>query len=454
MSSKSEPNIFFLVIDSFRNDKLFPKDKTSKTKNLESLISKGTYYSNTFSSSDGTLLSWASIFTGLFPFKTGVTLSNKHKLSKNITNYIKLLKKNGYHAYASIPDISFLYPLTEEFDNADKFHDYYFELSNGLGEKIVKKLNSNSLQEPWIFFIHINDLHLPNWPSKDFDNELFGTSRYERTISQIDFWIGKFLEKIDLEKTLVIITSDHGDYVPFVNTEKETINLEPHRMEKTLREIGKKFPTALRKKIASSLAKTVKTRHESKIQSLDLTPYYKRQLLHTRASPNHYLFDELMHVPLIFSGAGFVHSSPLKTLTRTIDIFPTIIDFIGLKNPPNIDGQSLLSLANNESFEEQPVFMQRDVIISQLEHDVEGIRTSKYKYFRSVSNPSDKIHLYDVKEDPLEEHNISENNPKLVEEMEEILQKIKNVPSNDSSTELSPEYEEKVKDELRKLGYI
>lgn len=38
--------------------------------------------------------------------------------------------------------------------------------------------------------------------------------------------------------------------------------------------------------------------------------------------------------------------------------------------------------------------------------------------------------------------------------MEEILQKIKNVPSNDSSTELSPEYEEKVKDELRKLGYI
>ena len=32
-------------------------------------------------------------------------------------------------------------------------------------------------------------------------------------ISAIDSWLGKFLEKINLENTLVIISSDHADYL-------------------------------------------------------------------------------------------------------------------------------------------------------------------------------------------------------------------------------------------------
>ena len=33
-------------------------------------------------------------------------------------------------------------------------------------------------------------------------------------ISGIDFWIGKILQKINLENTLVVLTSDHGNFLP------------------------------------------------------------------------------------------------------------------------------------------------------------------------------------------------------------------------------------------------
>jgi len=449
-----KPNILFLVIDSFRNDSLLKKPKSIVTPNLDNLISKGAYFSKTFTSADGTLLSWASIFSANFPFRTGVTLDNKHKLTNNIKNYFQLFKENGYHAYASIPDIKYLYPLASEFENSDHLHDFYFELPNGLGDKIIKNLKSKSMTEPWIYFIDINDLHLPNWPSEEFDIPKYGESRYERTISQIDNWLGKFMECIDLDNTLIIVTGDHGDYVPFIHNDKHKINLEPNKTQKILRSIGKKFPTYLRKKLAFSIiASSTKNQHQSKINSLDLSPYEKRQLLNTRADKHHYLFDEMMNVPLIFCGYGVEHMPQIHRLTRTVDIFPTIADIVGIKNLENIDGQSLVPLLKNTSFDELPVILERDVIISQSKFDVIGIRTSKYKYFRSVLNSNQNVNLFDLNTDVLEENNIAEKNPMVVKEMEELMKNIKNNKKNEPKP-LTKEYEEEMKDELRRLGYI
>ena len=40
-----KPNILFLLIDTFRADKFSGKGKTSKTPNLDSLITNGAYFS-------------------------------------------------------------------------------------------------------------------------------------------------------------------------------------------------------------------------------------------------------------------------------------------------------------------------------------------------------------------------------------------------------------------------
>ena len=50
-------NILFILVDGLRADQCFGVDKTSHTPFLDSLISSGTYFKNTFATADGTTIS-------------------------------------------------------------------------------------------------------------------------------------------------------------------------------------------------------------------------------------------------------------------------------------------------------------------------------------------------------------------------------------------------------------
>lgn len=67
-----KPNIVLLIIDSFRADKFFDDKGTTKKPNIDYLIQNGTYFSQAISSADATILSWSGIYTGKYPFKTGI----------------------------------------------------------------------------------------------------------------------------------------------------------------------------------------------------------------------------------------------------------------------------------------------------------------------------------------------------------------------------------------------
>ena len=70
------PNILFLVIDSFRADKFSGSNKSSLTPNIDKMIQNGAYFKQAISSADGTPLSLASIFTA----KLGANIS--HSISE------------------------------------------------------------------------------------------------------------------------------------------------------------------------------------------------------------------------------------------------------------------------------------------------------------------------------------------------------------------------------------
>ena len=88
--------------------------------------------------------------------------------------------------------------------------------------------------------------------------------------------------------------------------------------------------------------------------------------------------------------------------------------------------------------------------------NVIGIRTSMHKYFRDRHEKTKNIHLYDLKNDPLEEHNLYEKNNELVEKMEKIIEKILQSKSleHTESKNLSKEEMKKARAVLSKLGYI
>ena len=84
-----QPNIFFLDLDSFRADKFMGVSKSSITPNIDKLIKNGTYFSQSITAADGTIISLNATFNSQFPFRTG-TRSEKIILKDN--NYFDILK--------------------------------------------------------------------------------------------------------------------------------------------------------------------------------------------------------------------------------------------------------------------------------------------------------------------------------------------------------------------------
>jgi len=451
-------NILFLVIDSLRSDKFYGTSKTSLTPTFDRLLENGIYFDQTISSVASTSPSMGSIFTGLFPVKIGMGNESYQKLNPDILTYVDHLKKNNYSTFATTSEVNSFLGLTEDFDLTldQTIHNNYSSLFAGLGKKILNKFDTLK-DEPWFFYIHINDLHQPIIVPKDFDDEKFGKTDYEKMVSAIDFWIGKFLEKIDLAKTCVILTADHGEYVRSLEIDGKNINLESSFSEKLLWNLGNKVPNSLydpKQKLSSFLHKVREKKRHKKFDNLNLSKYEKRILTSSRMNLGAHVYDDVLKVPLIFSGYGIESKKIINQQVGLIDIFPTIINLVGLPSiESKIDGTSLLPLIFDKEIDEKPVYIQSMPHISDNHPMIIGIRTSKFKYIREKTHKNN-VQLYDLVNDPLEENNISSTNPEIINDMEIILQKFSNDQSTDGSESLKESERQKVEHELRKLGYI
>ncbi len=444
-----KPNILFLTIDSLRADKFHGKNKSSKTPNIAFLINNGAYFNQAISTIDGTFSSLGSIFTSKLPFKTNITWSKNH--SKAL-GFFKSIKDYGYSQYSVTPDHAFFKSISENFD--DKIltsTSSYLGLWEGIGDLIISKLDyCKKIQSPWIFYSHIMDLHTLKPIPDEYNVPEFGETEYDRRISLIDIWLGKFLEKIELSKTLIILTSDHGEFIHDLDKHPEYVPT----LQKFFR-IGKKvtpqFLTPIGINFFEYLRSTVK---KQRIKKLKKT-LSDKELRTFNERGYGILFDEVLRVPLLFSGFGIKKNSIIDKQVSHVDILPTIESIIGsFHNDDKIDVRSLIEIINGNSIQDTPAYIESVPKLADLEGDTIGIRTSKYKYCRSRKNPKENIFLFDLESDPLETKNLANESLQVITQMEQILLKITNFSIDDGDEELSEEEYAKTKNELKKLGYV
>ncbi|RZD40974.1 MAG: hypothetical protein CXT78_11885 [Thaumarchaeota archaeon] len=449
-------NIVFLIIDSFRSDKFFEDTKNIKNPTFHNLINSGSYFSNTMSSADGTILSWSSIFTGKFPFKTGIRSSKFNRLSPETNTFFDVLEKVGYHFYSYLPKVSETVGLFPKFENNDNNYDFYMGLTNGLGQTVLDLLNKK-ISEPWFLLIHSMDLHPPVNIDKKFDNDEYGKNYYERKISEIDPWLDKISQIIDFSNTLLIITADHGSYIKSVMRNGKQIDTNVNANSEILTsKIGKKIPKflhPLKDKLFFAREKMNADKISKTIKNYELKPHEMRALKSGRADKDHFLFDDKIRVPLLFVGKNIPIGKKISQQVRTVDIFPTIFEALGIKFNDDIDGSSLINLMNDIDEDEKIAYFESTPLVLIDSNDVIGIRTSKYKYFRDKNNPKNRIHFYDLENDPYEDVNIKSINIDKINEFENILSNLlKNSKNNfDNDDELNSE---EIENELRKLGYV
>jgi iduronate 2-sulfatase len=137
----------------------------------------------------------------------------------------------------------------------------------------------------------------------------------------------------------------------------------------------------------------------------------------------HTNYEQAARIPLILSWPDKIPAGTTsKSLTETVDIFPTIAELAGLPLPQNIDGESFVKTLKNPH-ENSAAFVYhvypREGMLGR------AIRTERYRlveWKKPGAEPSTAIfELYDYKTDPLETVNLANSQKNVVEELLPLL---------------------------------
>lgn len=258
-------NLVLVVLDTVRADHLAPYGyERATTPALDELVrERGIQYTAARSTSSWTLPSHASMFTGLLPSEHGAThprgaeveatLSHAaapaQKLRDDVPTLASLLRDSGYRTGAVMANAAYLLPrfgLDRGFEHYDArpggLVGNYYPLAQlawarvRAGRQVYRDARQiTDLALDWLerapgerpFFLTVNymDAHAPYLPPAPHD-EAFGEARvaepwllrkrdrtllYDRSLLFLDAQLERLLAAVDLERTVVIVTSDHGE---------------------------------------------------------------------------------------------------------------------------------------------------------------------------------------------------------------------------------------------------
>jgi len=270
-------------------------------------------------------------------------------------------------------------------------------------EKKLKmfELNKNSanIKYPiWNFLVHdvlFNSINVSSPEDVEYLRVL-----YDATIFESDLDVKHIVEKIDetgvRNKTIIIITSDHGE------------ELVEHGHICVL--------------------------HKNSLQEEAIAP---------RGGS---LYEEAIHTPLIFALPNFKLDKPVEGLVQGIDIMPTVLDLLNITIPAQAQGISLLPMIENR--EDAP---RNEYVYGVTKTDKVSIRSKEWKYI--VDLRKNQTELYDLINDPGETNNLVTIRKDVAKMFEQELEKFLERTSYPKTAEFPIWVGNETKDRIEKEGY-
>jgi len=420
-------NVVLFVVDTLRARNVgvygYGRDTTPA---MDALGKAGAIFSHAYAPSPWTLPSLATIFTARHPSAHG-TVHPDSRLDANIQSLATILQEAGYETGAFVHSA---YPvLTMGFERG---FDHVETRRPGHTQSIRKWIEQQK-DGPFFVWIHYADPHVPYIMEREFDgffvpekvndnlpiaeywNQLQCQQRYDADVDgkvaalrmafydskvrQADSRVGEIVDEIArlglTDKTLFAVTADHGE------------------------------------------------------------EFFE----HRGCDHGQSLYDEVLHVPLLFTLPGFIPAGTIVSQqVRLMDVAPTIVDAVGLgAKVSTFEGTSLVDYMRGDGrggggdLEVVGGFL-------QTVDGVVALRKDGFKYIFSIhptalrARPQRGEELYDLQADPGEKNNlVATGHPKLGEFRtlaQEWLAKHQK-PTVVPKVDYSPEQVEK----LRALGY-
>lgn len=401
-ATRKRYNVLIVLFDALRADHTSLTERSGmSTPQIERLANEGAYFSNAFSQSSWTRTSVATYLSSLYPWVHRI-LSHEDKLPQSIPYLPEILRQEGYHTTLIVNNIM-IEPEIWGFDRGfDRIRVVYrtpgYEAAEDRAEFVWRNILKPCLDDPggvpFFLYLHELDPHDPYDPPPPFDrlydpdyagsidgstDTLDAVSKHRRKISPADLrfinslyrgetsymdrFLGQILDYLKAshldETTLIVFLSDHGEEF----------------ME------------------------------------------------HGRLRHAQSLYEEVLHVPLIFTLPGVIPpGARLSDAARLIDLSPTILDLLGLEIPPEMQGQSLLPrmLSPETEYGELPAFG----TLGLGDHDWLSVRYRNWKLIgRKIGGQFRRWFLFDLQTDPGEQINLWGSQPAVGKGLQKMLER-------------------------------
>jgi arylsulfatase A-like enzyme/Tfp pilus assembly protein PilF len=393
LAPNPDRNILFVTIDTLRADALGSYGGKAITPNLDALAAHGARFTFAHAHAVVTLVSHATMLTGLYPYQHGIRDNTGYRLAPNEPTAATRLKADGFATGAFIGG----FPLDHRFGLNVGFDVYDDKLNDGpegrdrerRADLVVKSaLDWIGRQHgKWFAWVHVYDPHAPYQPPQEWAAK-FPNEPYLGEVSWTDAALGPLFDRMKSEPrpTLVVVTGDHGE---------------------SLGEHG--------------------------------------ELTHSV-----FAYEATLHVPLIVAELGDARAAAARgrvidTPVRHVDLLPTFLNAAGAPSDSKLPGASLLEVVDAGRGSDRPSYF--EAMTDAVERGwapLRGVLLGRDKY---IDLPI--VELYDLGADPGEAHNVAQQHREKVDAMFNLLKMFNVAPPARAEAESA-----ETLDRLRSLGYI
>jgi arylsulfatase A-like enzyme len=430
-----KPNILLIVVDCLRGDRAYGESGGARIPTLQALTEGGTAFTKAVSSAANTSPAFASLLSSLFGFRHGVRSLRGYKMKEGFPTLPEVLGSAGYHSRAELTG-----PLRRSLRLDRGFDDCrYRSRSRTIFSSYLRRFTKGierEMKEPWFLMLHLWALHRPRKIRHGWNDVRYGETIYDRSLSSIDEQIGILLESVRKDRTLVVLTGDHGERYNDRDNHRDN-----HRVASPLRFLEHRMDRLHHRR---------KRRREKKIEAQG------REVPLDHLHGFH-VYEDVTRVPIIFSGPGVPAGTTVSDLVRHVDIGPTLLELAGVEPPQDFgrDGRSLVPLMRGEALPPAPAYMEATgVNLRSPTRWIASVRTDRLKYCKGLLDPDIPEELYDLEADPEEQNNLAPDDPRMPE-MRRLLEDVAgDLATNEIAVSLSDREMEELDATLKALGYL
>ncbi len=353
-------DVLLITVDTLRADALGSYGKVrAGTPWMDRLAAAGVRFDDAHAHNVLTLPSHANILSGLYPQEHGVRDNSGFRFPSSALTLATVLEEQGYRTGAFIS----AFPLDSRFGLSRGFEVYDDSFVDATSrpaffEQERRGIETVDLARRWLIerdpsdtrpsfcWVHLYEPHFPYAPPAPFA-EAFSDDPYQGEVAATDAALELLLEPVlsagDAGKTLVVLTSDHGEA------------------------LGE----------------------------------------HGEATHGIFAYEASLKVPLILFQPRLFEPRVVEEPARHIDVLPTILDALSIPAPGGLRGRSVLPIAAGvlpQGPASEPAGSYFEVVSIQLTRGwapLFGLVRNDLKY---IDLPIPE--LYDLTVDPGERHNL------------------------------------------------